>query len=57
MANGFEDIDGDGDSDWVGHFRTRDTGILCGATDAPVTGETLDAQALEGSDSVNIVKC
>ncbi len=53
----FEDVDDDGDDDWVGHFSTQDTGILCGATEATVNGETLDAQQLEGSDSVNIVQC
>ena len=52
-----EDVDGDGDDDLVLHFKTQDTGIQCGDTDATLTGETFDGQAIEGSDSVNTVGC
>ena len=51
-----EDVDGDGDTDWVGHFRTQDTSIGPGDTEASLTGETTDGQALEGSDFLTIPK-
>ena len=44
----FEDVDGDGDTDWVGHFRTQVTGITCGDSSASLTGHTLGGQGFEG---------
>lgn len=52
-----EDLDGDGDLDLMLHFRTQETGIACGDTDASLTGETFDGQFIEGVDSVNTVGC
>ncbi|MHA2101653.1 MAG: hypothetical protein ACW99A_23620 [Candidatus Kariarchaeaceae archaeon] len=52
-----EDVDDDGDLDLVLHFRTQETGIECGDTEAVLTGETFGGQAIEGFDSINIVKC
>ena len=52
-----EDVDDDGDLDLVLHFRTQETGITCGDTEAILTGVTFDDQEIEGYDSVNIVKC
>ena len=52
-----EDADGDGDSDLVLHFKTQDTGIQCGDTEATLTGETFDGQPIQGSDSINTVGC
>ena len=49
-----EDVDGDGDLDWVGHFRTQETGLTGVSTDGSLTGQTTDGQDLEGSDSVRI---
>ena len=49
-----EDVDGDGDIDWVGHFRTQDTNIASGDTDAGLVGQTNDGKDLEGSDSIKI---
>ncbi len=51
------DADDDGDLDLVLHFLTQETGIECGDTEAGLTGETFDGQAIEGFDSINIVKC
>jgi hypothetical protein len=52
-----EDVDDDGDLDMVLHFNTRDTGIVCGDTEAPLTGTAFDGVAITGSDSINTVNC
>jgi hypothetical protein len=57
VHSALEDVDGDGDTDLILHFNTQDTGIVCGDTSAFLTGETLDGQMIEGSDSINTVGC
>ena len=52
-----EDADGDGDLDLVLHFRTRDTGIQCGDTEAPLTGQTFDGHLLDTSGALQTVGC
>ena len=52
-----EDVDLDGDTDMIFHFKTQDTGILCGDTSASLTGQTFGGQEIEGSDSVRTVGC
>ena len=52
-----EDVDGDGDLDMVLHFKTQDTGIVCGVTSVSLTGETLGGQIIAGSDSIKTVGC
>ena len=52
-----KDADYDGDMDVVLHFKTRDTGILCGDTEASLTGETFSGEEFTGSDVIQIVKC
>jgi FG-GAP repeat len=52
-----EDVDGDGHTDMILHFRTQDTGIVCGNTSASLTGSTFSGQAIEGSDSIRTVGC
>ena len=57
VQSSLEDVDGDGDTDMILHFKTQDTGIVCGDTSASLTGETFGGQAIEGSDSVKTVGC
>ncbi len=52
-----EDVNGDGKKDLVLHFRTQDTGIVCGDTSASLTGKTISGQAIAGSDSIQTVGC
>ncbi|NIS81010.1 MAG: hypothetical protein GTO14_12565 [Anaerolineales bacterium] len=47
-----EDVDGDADLDLLLHFRTQETGIQCGDTEASLWGETFDGTPIEGSDSI-----
>jgi Protein of unknown function (DUF3344) len=57
VDSALEDVDGDGDTDMILHFNTKDTGIVCGDTSASLTGETLSGQPIEGSDSIKTVGC
>jgi hypothetical protein len=52
-----EDIDGDGNTDMILHFKTQNTGIRCGDTSASLTGNTVSGQAIEGSDPIRTVAC
>jgi hypothetical protein len=52
-----QDVNLDGYMDLMTHYRTRETGIFCGDESATLTGETLDGQPIEGSDSINTVGC
>jgi hypothetical protein len=49
-----EDVDGDGDIDMILHFKTQDTGISPGDTEATLTAETEDG-TISCSDSVRTV--
>jgi hypothetical protein len=52
-----EDVDGDGNTDMILHFRAQETGIVCGNTSASLTGSTFSGQAIKGSDSIRTVRC
>jgi hypothetical protein len=52
-----EDVNHDGEPDLVLHFKTQDTGIQCGQTSASLTGETMDGEPIQGSDSIKTVGC
>ncbi len=51
-----EDVDRDGDLDFVLHFATRETGIRCGDTEAALAGTTFANEAFRGTDAIT-VKC
>ena len=50
-----EDVDGDGDTDLLFHFRLSETGLTCDSTEGTLTGETFGGQAIEVTDSVRMI--
>jgi hypothetical protein len=50
-----EDVDGDGYLDLLFHFRTQETGIAPGDTEACLIGQTYDGVPIMGCDSVRTV--
>ena len=50
-----EDVDDDGDTDLVFHFRLGDTGLTCDSTETTLMGETFDGTPFSGVDSVRMV--
>ena len=55
VHDALEDVDGDGDIDMILHFKTQETGIGEGDTEAILTGQTLDSKNFKGTDAVRIV--
>ena len=43
--------------DMMFHFRTQETGNVCGDTEATLTGELYDGTPIAGTDTVNTVGC
>jgi hypothetical protein len=50
-----EDVDADGDTDLVFHFRRGDTDLTCESTEGTLIGETFDDQAIVGTDAVRMI--
>ncbi|MCH8921271.1 MAG: hypothetical protein IIA23_11300 [Chloroflexi bacterium] len=54
-ADHLKDVNGDGFTDLVSHYRTQDTGIATGDTEACLTGETTGDVAIWGCDDIRTV--
>ncbi len=54
-ADHLQDVNGDGFTDLVCHYRTQETGIEKEDTDATLTGTTTYGMPITGSDSVRTV--
>jgi hypothetical protein len=52
-----EDVNGDGRTDMILHFKTQETELQCGDTSSVLTGLTFDGQVIEGEDAVRTVGC
>jgi len=50
-----EDINDDDMLDWVGHFKTQETGINSTDVEAVIIGQTEGGEDFIGKDSINIV--
>jgi len=52
-----QDVNGDGFDDLVSHYKQKETGIVCGDTEAPLIVSTTGGEFILGTDSVNPKGC
>ena len=52
-----QDYNRDGFPDLILTFKLNETGIICGDTEATLTGETYGKEVIEGSDSFTVEPC
>ena len=52
-----QDVNDDGFLDLVSHYPQKETGIVCGDTEATISAELFDGTPIEGTDSVNPKGC
>lgn len=50
-----EDVDEDGDTDLLLHFRLGDTNLDCNSTEGTLTGQTFGGEDIGGTDAVRMV--
>ena len=56
-GGGPEDVDGDGDPDYVVHFGVQESGISCGDTEVFVSGTTTSGDIIVGGDTITPIGC
>jgi hypothetical protein len=56
-GGGPEDVDGDGDLDYVVHFRVAEAGVSCDDERVYLSGSTMSGDIVIGADSVQPISC
>ncbi len=57
LGGRIEDVDTDGFMDALFQFRTQESGIACGDTEAALNGELFDGTMVSGTDTVDTTGC
>jgi hypothetical protein len=55
FADHLRDVDGDGFTDLVSHYRTQEAGVSPNDAEACITGDLLDGTPFEGCDTIRVV--
>lgn len=51
------DVDGDGDTDLMLHFKTQQTGIVCGDAEAVLMGKTFEGEDIVAVNAITTIGC
>ncbi len=54
-ADHLQDVNSDGFTDLVSHYRQKETGLAVGDTEACITGESFGGAPIEGCDAVSVL--